>query len=74
MEARVGVMELMVSVNDVAAKMAAMPMPTPTTPVSSGRPAAMKEPKVMISTRAATAMPSSSARKDISPIWKTLPE
>ena len=61
MEARVGVIELMVSVNAVAAKTAAMPMPTPTTPVSSGNPAAMKEPNVMISTSAATAMPSSSA-------------
>ena len=74
MEARVGVRLLIVSVNEVAANTAPMPMPTPITPVSRGMPAAMSEPKVMSRMTAATAMPMISPCALISDIWKALPE
>ena len=74
MDARVGVMVLIVSVKAVAAKMPAMPIPTPMIPVSSGIPAAISEPKVTRRITAATAMPMSSPMALISDIWKAFPE
>ena len=65
---------LIVSVKEVAAKMPAMPMPTPTTPTSRGRPAAMSEPNVMVRMTAATAIPMISPVALISEVWKALPE
>ena len=68
-------MLLMESVKPVAAVTPIKPNATPTTAVSSGRPAATREPNVMISTTAATVMPMSSLcipRDSLS--WKALPE
>ena len=66
MEAKVGVISEMVSVNTVETCTPRMPMPTPMMAEISGMPAATKEPKVISSTIAATIRPIISALPPIS--------
>ena len=67
MDASVGVISEIESVNRVPSCTPRMPTPTPTTAAISGRPAATREPKVTNRTIAATAMPISSEVPSISP-------
>ncbi len=60
MRASMGEMELM-SNRPERANVTPTPTPTPMMAISSGRPAAIRVPSMMISTRAATAMPMISA-------------
>ena len=53
--------ELLTSVNPLAIATPIIPMATPTRAVTRGSPAASSDPKVITSTRAATAMPIASA-------------
>ncbi|CAM5239975.1 hypothetical protein SGRIM128S_07936 [Streptomyces griseomycini] len=58
---------------EASAVMVATPMPTPMTAVSSGRPAASSEPKVMTRTTAATPMPMISAVPVCGTAWSASP-
>src|SRR4051794_24523288 len=51
------------SVRPLASWMPSAPMPTPISAVSSGRPAAGSDPKVIVSTKTATITPSASDRR-----------
>ena len=73
MEASIGVMSEIVSVNSVASWTPRSPTPTPITAESSGMPAATKEPNVMSRTTAATARPISSEVMFISCDWNAMP-
>lgn len=56
-----------------SAVIAETPMPTPMRAVSSGRPAATSEPKVMTRTTAATAMPMISLLPVCGTVWSASP-
>jgi hypothetical protein len=72
MTARIDVVALS-DTNPVAAVISPTPVPMPTSAVSRGRPAAMKDPKVMSSTTAAIAMPTASDAVCSGMAWSASP-